>query len=140
MDIQGIAAVVTGGASGLGEATARMLAEAGARVALFDMNAERGQAVAAELGGMFAQVDVSDPVSVAQGYKAARAIQPAPGSRKSAANPATTRSPPAAIPARSRRPAASAGPSAAGSPAERWTMAVDVPKSLQQSTSPKRAR
>ena len=73
MDIQGIAAVVTGGASGLGEATARMLAGAGAKVTLFDMNAERGEAVAAELGGAFAKVDVSDPASVSEGFKTARA-------------------------------------------------------------------
>lgn len=73
MDIQGIAAVVTGGASGLGEATARMLAGAGAKVTLFDMNQERGEAVAAELGGAFANVDVSNPDSVAAGFKTARA-------------------------------------------------------------------
>ncbi|MGB0854810.1 MAG: SDR family NAD(P)-dependent oxidoreductase [Pikeienuella sp.] len=73
MDINGIAAVVTGGASGLGEATARMLAGAGAKVTLFDMNADRGAAVAAEIGGAFASVDVSDPASVAEGFKAARA-------------------------------------------------------------------
>ncbi|MGB0506738.1 MAG: SDR family NAD(P)-dependent oxidoreductase [Pikeienuella sp.] len=73
MQINGIAAVVTGGASGLGEATARMLAEAGAKVTIFDMNAERGEAVAAELGGTFAQVDVSNPDSVAKGLTKARA-------------------------------------------------------------------
>lgn len=68
-----VAAVVTGGASGLGEATARALAAKGARVAIFDMNAERGQAVAAEIGGTFAQVDVSDEASVEAGFAAARA-------------------------------------------------------------------
>ena len=47
MDVSGVAAVVTGGASGLGEATARALAARGAKVAIFDMNAERGRAVAA---------------------------------------------------------------------------------------------
>lgn len=74
MDINsGIAAVVTGGASGLGEATARMLAGLGAKVAIFDMNAEAGEAVARELGGVFQKVDVSDPTSVAAGLKAARA-------------------------------------------------------------------
>ncbi|MEM7546975.1 MAG: SDR family NAD(P)-dependent oxidoreductase [Pseudomonadota bacterium] len=73
MDMQGIAAVVTGGASGLGEATARMLAAGGARVTLFDMNAEPGEAVAAEIGGAFAKVDVSDPASVAAGFETARA-------------------------------------------------------------------
>ncbi|OYW45560.1 MAG: 3-hydroxy-2-methylbutyryl-CoA dehydrogenase [Sphingomonadales bacterium 32-68-7] len=67
------AAVVTGGASGLGEASARALAAKGARVALFDLNAERGQAVAAEIGGTFCQVDVSDEASVDAGFAAARA-------------------------------------------------------------------
>ena len=68
-----IAAIVTGGASGLGEATARMLAAHGVRVTLFDMNRERGEGVAGEIGGAFAPVDVSDPDSVAQGFETARA-------------------------------------------------------------------
>ncbi|NOR64268.1 MAG: SDR family NAD(P)-dependent oxidoreductase [Rhodobacteraceae bacterium] len=67
MQIDGLQAVVTGGASGLGEATARMLAAAGAQVAVFDMNGERGAAVAAEIGGSFHMVDVSDAASVAAG-------------------------------------------------------------------------
>ena len=69
----GLAAVVTGGASGLGEATARKLASAGVKVTLFDMNAEKGEAVAKDIGGLFAKVDVSDPASVTEGLKAARA-------------------------------------------------------------------
>lgn len=69
----GMAAIVTGGASGLGEATARALAEAGAKVAIFDMNAERGQSVAAELGGLFVPVDVSSGDSVSAGLNSARA-------------------------------------------------------------------
>ena len=56
MDISGLSAVITGGASGLGEATARMLVAGGAKVALFDMNAEKGEALAAELGGIFVSV------------------------------------------------------------------------------------
>ncbi|MGM0585870.1 MAG: 3-hydroxyacyl-CoA dehydrogenase [Pseudomonadota bacterium] len=68
----GIAAVVTGGASGLGEATARRLAKAGVKVALFDMNAERGEQVAKDIGGRFVSVDVSEPESVTAGLKAAR--------------------------------------------------------------------
>ncbi|HEU0222232.1 MAG TPA: SDR family NAD(P)-dependent oxidoreductase [Paracoccaceae bacterium] len=68
-----IAAIVTGGASGLGEATARMLAGQGARVAIFDMNEEAGRAVAAELGGTFVKVDVADPAAVRAGIAAARA-------------------------------------------------------------------
>jgi NAD(P)-dependent dehydrogenase (short-subunit alcohol dehydrogenase family) len=70
---QTIAAVVTGGASGLGEATARALAARGAKVALFDLNAERGESVAAEIGGVFCKVDVSDEGSVEAGFAAARA-------------------------------------------------------------------
>jgi NAD(P)-dependent dehydrogenase (short-subunit alcohol dehydrogenase family) len=68
-----IAAVVTGGASGLGEGTARRLAADGAKVALFDMNAERGEAVASEIGGIFCHVNVSDEASVDAGLAKARA-------------------------------------------------------------------
>ncbi|WP_448661620.1 SDR family NAD(P)-dependent oxidoreductase [Sphingomonas sp. CJ20] len=73
MEISGTAAVVTGGASGLGEATARRLAEAGAKVAIFDMNAERGAVVAAEIGGIFCSVNVTDDASVDAGFAKARA-------------------------------------------------------------------
>ena len=66
-----IAAIVTGGASGLGEATARRLAATGAKVTLFDLNADRGRAVAREIGGAFAQVDVSQASSVGDGFAAA---------------------------------------------------------------------
>ena len=68
-------AVVTGGASGLGEATARRLAAAGVTVALFDMNEEKGAEVAREIGGAFFKVDVTDPAGVAEGLKAARDAQ-----------------------------------------------------------------
>ncbi|MBB5515648.1 NAD(P)-dependent dehydrogenase (short-subunit alcohol dehydrogenase family) [Rubricella aquisinus] len=68
-----ISAVVTGGASGLGEATARSLAAEGVRVAILDRDAERGEAIAAEIGGCFCSVDVADPASVAAALKAARA-------------------------------------------------------------------
>ena len=68
-----IAAVVTGGASGLGEATARALAERGAKVALFDMNAERAAHVAHEIGGIACTVDVSDEASLEAGFARARA-------------------------------------------------------------------
>ena len=67
-----IAAVVTGGASGLGAATARALAERGVKVALFDLNEEKGSALASELGGTFAKVDVRDDASVDAGFAAAR--------------------------------------------------------------------
>ncbi len=64
MKIQNISAIVTGGASGLGEASARALAAKGARVTLFDMNEERGPQVAQEIGGRFARVDVSSESDV----------------------------------------------------------------------------
>ena len=67
-----VAAVVTGGASGLGEASARALAAAGARVALFDLNEERARRVAAEIGGIACTVDVSDESSVDAGFARAR--------------------------------------------------------------------
>jgi NAD(P)-dependent dehydrogenase (short-subunit alcohol dehydrogenase family) len=63
MDISGKTAFVTGGASGLGAATARTLATAGAKVAIFDRDAAKGEAVAAELGGKFFAVDVADAAS-----------------------------------------------------------------------------
>ena len=68
-------AIISGGASGLGEAVARNLAASGAKVCLFDLNAERGEALAAELGGTFVKVDVSDVDSVEAGFAAARAAQ-----------------------------------------------------------------
>ncbi|MEE4238275.1 MAG: SDR family NAD(P)-dependent oxidoreductase [Anderseniella sp.] len=69
---EGMAAIVTGGASGLGEATARALAAAGARVAVFDMNTDRGEEVAGGLGGVFCRVDVADEDSVLAGLARAR--------------------------------------------------------------------
>ncbi|WP_406644309.1 3-hydroxyacyl-CoA dehydrogenase [Aliisedimentitalea scapharcae] len=65
MQLSTTAAVITGGASGLGEATARYFAENGAQVTILDRDSERGQAVAAEIGGHFAQTDVTDEDSVA---------------------------------------------------------------------------
>ncbi len=73
MDISGIAAVVTGGASGLGEATARALAAAGAKVTIFDLNEVAGNAIANEIGGAFAKVDVTSDESVDAGFALARA-------------------------------------------------------------------
>jgi NAD(P)-dependent dehydrogenase (short-subunit alcohol dehydrogenase family) len=67
-----VAAVVTGGASGLGEATVRALAARGVKVAIFDLNAEKGEAVAAEVGGVFARVDVTSDDSVDAGFAQAR--------------------------------------------------------------------
>ncbi|MBC7496486.1 MAG: SDR family NAD(P)-dependent oxidoreductase, partial [Sphingomonadaceae bacterium] len=73
MELNGCAAVVTGGASGLGEATARALAAAGVKVAIFDMNAAKGEAVAADIGGVFCAVNVTSDESVDAGFVAARA-------------------------------------------------------------------
>jgi NAD(P)-dependent dehydrogenase (short-subunit alcohol dehydrogenase family) len=66
-------AVVTGGASGLGAATARALAARGAKVALFDLNAELGESLAAEIGGLFCKVDVTNEASVDEAFAKARA-------------------------------------------------------------------
>ena len=68
-----IAAVITGGASGLGAATARRLASRGVKVALFDLNAKAGEALAAELGGVFCQVDVTSEEQVDAAFAKARA-------------------------------------------------------------------
>jgi NAD(P)-dependent dehydrogenase (short-subunit alcohol dehydrogenase family) len=76
MKLNGTTAIVSGGASGLGEATVRELAAAGATVVVADLNVERGKAIAAELGGAFAATDVSDEESV----RAAVAIAAATGS------------------------------------------------------------
>ncbi|WP_319771918.1 SDR family NAD(P)-dependent oxidoreductase [Breoghania sp.] len=67
-----LAAVVTGGASGLGAATGKMLAEAGVKVTLFDLNEEAGEKKAAEIGAKFVKVDVSSEESVIAGFAAAR--------------------------------------------------------------------
>jgi NAD(P)-dependent dehydrogenase (short-subunit alcohol dehydrogenase family) len=67
-----ISAVITGGASGLGAATARALAAKGVKVALFDMNAEKGEALAAELGGIFCKVNVTSDEEVDAGFAKAR--------------------------------------------------------------------
>ncbi|HWC08589.1 MAG TPA: SDR family NAD(P)-dependent oxidoreductase, partial [Solirubrobacterales bacterium] len=61
MKIEGAGALISGGASGLGEATARSLAAAGARVVIADRDAERGKDLAAELGAEFLPVDVTEP-------------------------------------------------------------------------------
>jgi NAD(P)-dependent dehydrogenase (short-subunit alcohol dehydrogenase family) len=75
MNLEGMSAVVTGGASGLGAATARLLASHGVKVAIFDMNAEKGEAVAAEIGGVFCNVNVTSDESVDAGFAKARAGQ-----------------------------------------------------------------
>ena len=72
MDINGVAAVVTGAASGLGEATARELARRGAKVAVFDREQGRGEAVASDIGGVFCEVDVTSDDKVAAAFAKAR--------------------------------------------------------------------
>jgi NAD(P)-dependent dehydrogenase (short-subunit alcohol dehydrogenase family) len=69
----GMAAVVTGGASGLGQATAEALAAAGVKVAVFDVNVVKGTEVAAAIGGLFCEVDITSEESVIAGFAKARA-------------------------------------------------------------------
>ena len=71
MDVRDLCAVVTGGASGLGTATAEILAQKGARVAIFDLNEEAGAGLAERLGGSFHRVDVTSAESVDEGLAAA---------------------------------------------------------------------
>jgi NAD(P)-dependent dehydrogenase (short-subunit alcohol dehydrogenase family) len=72
MDINGVAAVVTGAASGLGEATARELARRGAKVAIFDRDSARGEQVASDVGGIFCEVDVTSDQAVKAAFDKAR--------------------------------------------------------------------
>jgi NAD(P)-dependent dehydrogenase (short-subunit alcohol dehydrogenase family) len=76
MEINGSSAVVTGGASGLGEATARLLAERGAKVVVADLQADKGEVLAKDIGGLFAQVDVTATDQVSAAVDAARELGP----------------------------------------------------------------
>jgi NAD(P)-dependent dehydrogenase (short-subunit alcohol dehydrogenase family) len=76
MELNGTSAIVSGGASGLGEATARILAAAGATVLVADLNEERGKQIADDIGGQFARTDVSDETSVQAAVDAAVATGP----------------------------------------------------------------
>jgi NAD(P)-dependent dehydrogenase (short-subunit alcohol dehydrogenase family) len=71
LQLDGIGALVAGGASGLGEATARELVARGARVTIADLNEERGEALAGELGATFAKADVTDEAEVRAAVEAA---------------------------------------------------------------------
>ena len=73
MELKGIGAIVTGGASGLGGATAKMLAQAGAKVTIFDLNEEVGLAHAKDIGASFQKVNVSDEAAVGAALDAAQA-------------------------------------------------------------------
>lgn len=72
MECKSVAAIVTGGASGLGEGAARALAAQGCKVAIFDLQEERGREVAAELGGLFVRCDVASADSAEAAFAAAR--------------------------------------------------------------------
>jgi NAD(P)-dependent dehydrogenase (short-subunit alcohol dehydrogenase family) len=74
MQTEGSAAIVTGGASGLGEATSRRLSALGAKVTIFDLNEALGQALAKEIGGAFVRVDVADEAQVAAGLDEAEGL------------------------------------------------------------------
>jgi NAD(P)-dependent dehydrogenase (short-subunit alcohol dehydrogenase family) len=76
LDIKGASAIVTGGASGLGEATARLLAERGAKVVVADLNEAVGKQVAAEIGGVFAKTDVADEAQAQAAVDAAGKLGP----------------------------------------------------------------
>jgi len=79
MDIAGKAFIVTGGASGLGEGTARMLAREGGKVVIADLQVDKGQALAAELGGSFVRCDVSQEADGRAAVAAALALGPLMG-------------------------------------------------------------
>ncbi len=76
MNIEGAAAVVTGGASGLGEATARLLAQRGVRVVVADLQDERGLGLAEEIGGAYVHTDVTDTDSVIAAVEEAKELGP----------------------------------------------------------------
>src|SRR5687767_3817532 len=73
MKVSGVAAIVTGAASGLGEATARELASRGAKVAVFDRDVARGPSVARDIGGVFCEADVTNENQLRAAFEQARA-------------------------------------------------------------------
>jgi len=76
MDITGASAIVTGGASGIGAASARALAAKGAKVVIADLNEEKGQALAQELGGAFVKVDVTNTDDIVAAVNKAEELGP----------------------------------------------------------------
>jgi NAD(P)-dependent dehydrogenase (short-subunit alcohol dehydrogenase family) len=76
INLHGASAIVTGGASGIGEASARQLAELGARVVIADLQEERGQSVASEVGGLYVKCDVSSEEDGATAVAAASEMGP----------------------------------------------------------------
>ena len=76
MELNGTSAIITGGASGLGEATARLLTQRGAKVVIADLQADKGKALATELGGTFASTDVANTDQVIAAVEAAKELGP----------------------------------------------------------------
>ena len=76
MDINGASAIVTGGASGIGAAVARQLAAKGAKVVVADLNAEKGEELANEIGGVFAPVDVTKTEQIKAAIEQAEELGP----------------------------------------------------------------
>jgi NAD(P)-dependent dehydrogenase (short-subunit alcohol dehydrogenase family) len=76
MELNGISAIVTGGASGIGEAVARQLAGRGAKVVIADLQDDKGNALASEIGGAFAHVDVGSPDDVIAAIELAKEMGP----------------------------------------------------------------
>jgi NAD(P)-dependent dehydrogenase (short-subunit alcohol dehydrogenase family) len=76
MELKNTSAVVTGGASGLGEATARLLASRGVKVVVADLNDDRGKEVAKEIGGAYVHCDVTNTDQVVEAIEAAKAMAP----------------------------------------------------------------
>ena len=76
MDINGASAIVTGGASGIGAATARLLAAKGAKVVIADLQADKGEALAKEIGGAFCKVDVTKTEDIVNAIEMAKDMGP----------------------------------------------------------------
>jgi NAD(P)-dependent dehydrogenase (short-subunit alcohol dehydrogenase family) len=76
MDINGVSAIVTGGASGIGAATARLLASKGAKVVVADLQADKGTALADEIGGAFCKVDVTNTDDIINAVEMAKSMGP----------------------------------------------------------------
>jgi NAD(P)-dependent dehydrogenase (short-subunit alcohol dehydrogenase family) len=76
MDISGVSAIVTGGASGLGESTCRLLAERDARVVVLDMQDDKGEALAKEIDGVYVHADVTNTDEVVAAVEAAKELGP----------------------------------------------------------------
>ncbi|MDA3002379.1 MAG: SDR family NAD(P)-dependent oxidoreductase, partial [Actinomycetota bacterium] len=76
MDINGASAIVTGGASGIGAATARLLAQRGAKVVVADLQEDKGNAMADEIGGAFCKVDVTKTDDIVNAVEMAKSMGP----------------------------------------------------------------